>query len=397
VRLVGKASAVEAEMRLVVQHGEQTLTLETKPNVTGSVELSGQDQNPANDRAEVAPESRALSLAVHADNEREAVVTGGAPVLEQALHALSTGVPVRPLTELPREGAELADVAALFVDDPPGFTPETRGALDAWLERGAVAALFLGERAHDTQLGASLEPFLRGAVAWEPNANGLNVDVGSFGWLGAEAESLSALGAKGRARLDSALLPGAEIVGRWSDGKVMVARQERGRGLLFSVGLPVSVEVSDLALRPAFLSLLDQMVGEALRRRGPRESVAGTEWWFPQGGALQIAVNGAAVKTREADGQRVATPELTGRYDITLGGKTETRFVTLAAEEILTPPHQELPSAWKPSHAAAAPQVDASPELGWLLLALVALEIAVRIWRLARERRAHGAIQPTLP
>ncbi|MDF3067749.1 MAG: uncharacterized protein K0R38_3350 [Polyangiaceae bacterium] len=397
VRLVSKDPSVKAEMRLVVQRGEQTLTLDAKPNVATGVELTGQDQNPDDDRAEIAPESRALSLAVHADSEREAVVTGGAPVLEQALHALSTGVPVRPLTELPREGSELADVAALFVDDPPGLTPETRSAIDAWLEQGAVAALFIGERAHDTQLGASLEPFLRGAIAWEPNATGLNVDVGSFGWLGAEAESLTALGAKGRARLDSALLPGAEVVGRWSDGKVMIARQERGRGLLFSVGLPVSVEVSDLALRPAFLSLLDQMVSEALRRRGPRESVAGTEWWFPQGGALQISANGGALSPREADGQRVATPELSGRYQISLNGKTETRFVTLPAEEILTAPHAELPSAWKPSQAAAAPQVDASPELGWLLLALVALEIGVRIWRLTRERRAHGAIQPTPP
>ncbi|RYZ09156.1 MAG: VWA domain-containing protein [Myxococcales bacterium] len=397
VRLVGKDPALKTEMRLVVQRGEQTLTLEAKPNVATSVELTGQDQNPADDRAEIAPESRALSLAVHADSEREAVVTGGAPVLEQALHALSTGVAVRPLAELPREAAELDDVAALFVDDPPGLTPETRSAIDTWLEQGAVAALFIGERAHDTQLGASLEPFLRGAVDWEPNAAGLNVDVGSFGWLGAEAESLTALGAKGRARLDSALLPGAEVVGRWGDGKVMVARQERGRGLLFSVGLPVSVELSDLALRPAFLSLLDQMVSEALRRRGPRESVAGTEWWFPPSGALQISGTGGALPTREADGQRVATPESAGRYQIALNGKTETRFITLPPEEILTPPHQDLPSDWKPSQATAAPQVDASPELGWFLLALVALEIAVRIWRLTRERRAHGAIQPTLP
>jgi Mg-chelatase subunit ChlD len=397
VRLVSKDPAVKVEMRLVVQRGEQTLTLDAKPTSAVGVELSGKDQNPSNDRAEIAPESRALSLGVFADSQREAVVTGGPPVLEQALHALATGVAVRPMTELPREAAELEGVAALFVDDPPGFTPETRAALDAWLEQGAVAALFIGERARDTQLGASLEPFLRGAVGWEPNANGLNVDVGSFGWLGAEAESLTALGAKGRARLDSALVPGAEVVGRWSDGKVMVARQERGRGLLFSVGLPVSVETSDLALRPALLSLLDQMVSEALRRRGPRESLPGTEWWFPESGALQISANGAALTAREADGQRVATPEFTGRYQIGLNGKVETRFVTLPAEEILTPPHSDLPSAWKPSDASAAPQVDASPELGWLLLALVALELSVRAIRLARERRAHGAIQPTPP
>lgn len=198
VRLASKDAALKAEMRLVVQRGEQTLTLEAKPGAATRVELTGADANPSDDTAEIAPESRALSLAVYADAERESVVTGGAPVLEQALHALSTGAPVRPLTELPREATELSDVAALFIDDPPGLTPETRSVIDGWLEGGAVAALFLGERAPDTQLGATLEPFLRGAVEWESSASGLNVDVASFGWLGPEGESLNSLGAKGQ-------------------------------------------------------------------------------------------------------------------------------------------------------------------------------------------------------
>jgi len=139
LRLVGERTP-KVEARLVMQRGEQTLTLEGKPGVKSAVELSPGDQNPDDDRAEIAPESRELSLAALVDSQSEAVVTGGAPVLEQALHALSYGVPVRPLTELPREAGELADVAALFLDDPPGLTPETRGAIDGWLEGGAVAA-----------------------------------------------------------------------------------------------------------------------------------------------------------------------------------------------------------------------------------------------------------------
>jgi hypothetical protein len=317
--------------------------------------------------------------------------------LEQALHALSYGAPVRPLTELPRETAELNDVAALFIDDPPGLTPETRGAIDGWLEGGAVAALFLGARSHDTQLGASLEPFMRGVVDWEPLATGVSVDTGSFNWLGAEAESLKDLAPKGRARLDSALLPGSEVIGRWSDGKVLLTRQERGRGLLFSVGLPVSVEVSELPLRPAFLALLDHMVGEALRRRGPRASEAGTEWWFPAVGNLQVTGSGGPLAVREAEGQRVTTPETTGRYEINLNGKREARFIILPADEVLSVPHQDVPTAWRANKTAAAPQVDASPELGWLILGLLALEIGVRFWRLIRERRAQGAIQPASP
>lgn len=396
LRVVEQQSGPKLEARLVVQAGEQTLELESKAE-GGAVELSPEDRNPSDDRAEIAPESHALSLAVHADPESEAVITGGAPVLEQALHALSTGAPVRPLAELPREPGELADVAALFIDDPPGLTPETRGTLDAWLDAGAVAAVFVGARAQDTQLGASLEPFLRGAVAWEPRPSGAAVDLASFAWLGAEADSLGDLAPKGRARLDTALAPGAEVVGRWSDGKAMVTRQEHGRGLVFSIGLPVAVSVSDLALRPAFLALLDHMAGEALRRRGPLSSDAGSEWWFPLAGSLEVTGAAGPLPLREAEGQRVVTPETTGRYAINLNGKRETRYITLPKEEVLTAPRRELPRAWQRSQAGPAPQVDASPELGWALLGLLSLELAVRVFRLARERRAHGAIQPTPP
>jgi hypothetical protein len=238
---------------------------------------------------------------------------------------------------------------------------------------------------------------LRGAVDWEPLPKDSNIDVGSCGWLGAEAESLKDIAPKGRARLDSALLPGAEVVGRWSDGKVLITRQERGRGLLFSIGLPVSVEVSDLPLRPAFLALLDHMVGEALRRRGPRASEAGTEWWFPATGSLEVKGSGGPLVLREAEGQRVAVPETIGRYTITLNGKSEARFITLPADEVLSLPKQELPNAWRATKSAAAPQVDASPEIGWLLLGLLALELGTRFWRLVRERRAQGAIQPSSP
>ncbi len=394
LRLVAKDGA-KLESRLVVQRGEQSVTLEAKDESATSVELSGTDQNPDDDHAEIAPESRSLSLAVHADTTRERVATGGAPLLEQALHALSYGTPIRPLPDLPREVRELDDVAALFIDDPPGLTPETRGAIDGWLGGGAVAVLFLGEHARDTQLGESLEPFARGAVAWEALAAAQQSDVASFAWLGVEAQSLLDLAPKGRARLDTALPPGAEVIGRWSDGKVLLARQERGRGLLFTLGLPVSVESSDLSLRPAFLALLDHMVGEALRRRGPRASEAGTEWWFPAAGSLQVSAHGAQLVLREADGQRVATPENVGRYEINLNGARETRFITLPADEVLVAPKQELPAAWRQGKAGGTPRVDASPELGFGLLALLAAETAVRLARLLRERRGQSAIQPS--
>jgi hypothetical protein len=91
----------------------------------------------------------------------------------------------------------------------------------------------------------------------------------------------------------------------------------------------------------------------------------------------------------------VATADVTGRYEISLNGRRETRFITLPAQEVLAQPKQELPAAWQRSAAASAPRVDASPELGWLLLAFLAFEIAVRVIRLLRERRAQSAIEPS--
>ncbi|HKY37894.1 MAG TPA: VWA domain-containing protein [Polyangiaceae bacterium] len=395
LRLVSKDAATRLEARLVVQRGEQVVTLEGKTEAAQAVELTGKDPNPYDDRAEIAPETRGLSVAVHADTTQERVVTGGAPLLEQALHALSLGIPVRPLPDLPREASELQDVAALFIDDPPGLTPETRGALDAWISAGAVATLFLGHQAQDTQLGESLEPFARGAVAWEVLAAGARCDGASLSWLGAEAQSLEDLAPKGRARLDTALPPGAQVVGRWSDGKVLLTRQERGRGLLLTVGLPVSIDVSDLSLRPGFLALLDQLVGEALRRRGPRASEAGTPWWFPVGGSLQITGPGGQLLAREADGQRVVAPDTTGRYEISLNGTRESRFITLPAAEVLSMPKQDPPAAWRSGQASSAIRVDASPELGWLLMSLLGCEMVVRLARLLRERRGQSAIQPS--
>jgi len=134
-----------------------------------------------------------------------------------------------------------------------------------------------------------------------------------------------------------------------------------------------------------------------LRRRGPRASEAGTEWWFPASGNLQVTGSAGQLLAREADGQRVVTPETTGRYSVNLNGKSETRFITLPAEEVLAVPKQDLPNAWRATKTAVAPQVDASPELGWFLLGLLALELGVRCWRLVRERRAQGAIQPSSP
>jgi hypothetical protein len=63
---------------------------------------------------------------------------------------------------------------------------------------------------------------------------------------------------------------------------------------------------------------------------------------------------------------------------------------------VLSAPKQQLPATLSGKQPSGIPLVDASPELAWLLLALLAGEVGVRIFRLLRERRAQGAaIQPS--
>ena len=47
---------------------------------------------------------------------------------------------------MPEHETELNAYAALIVDDAPGFTPEGRRELAAWVTRGGVVLLTLGPR-----------------------------------------------------------------------------------------------------------------------------------------------------------------------------------------------------------------------------------------------------------
>jgi hypothetical protein len=100
--------------------------------------LAGSDALAEDDSAPVVESGGALAVATVIDAAASRVETGGPPPVEQAFASLELDASLRPLASIPENAADLAPYAALIVDDPPGFTPEVRRSLGAWVERGGV-------------------------------------------------------------------------------------------------------------------------------------------------------------------------------------------------------------------------------------------------------------------
>jgi hypothetical protein len=208
------------------------------------------------------------------------------------------------------------------------------------------------------------------------------VDPASVAWLGKEAQSLASLTRGGRIRLDAADLPGAKVMGSWQDGVPFLFRREVERGLVFTAGLPASVEESDFALRPGFLALLQLVVSEAQQRTGPKRSTAGTPWLF-QGEHAVTAVGPGGVLQSElvsitAAAQQQLVPDLAGRYEVQLQSGKELRLVTLDSDELTLPatPGETLAAANTQTQSNS--QINASPHWALALLGLFALEMLLR-------------------
>lgn len=371
---------------LAVRAGVQELTLDLDPKLEHpELQLNGGDALKSDDRAPVAAESATLGVLVAADTSSASAETGGPPVLEQALSALDSSAALHPIALLPDDLNEYRNNALLLLDDPGGITPEARGALSAFVEQGGVAVAFLGPRAEQTPLGATLEPFVHGAVHWETQTPS-DVDDASLSWLGPEASSLHELALKGRADLSTTDLLGARVLAVFSDRQPFLTERAFGRGALFTVALSTSVEHSNFPLRPAFLALLEYFLDEAHTRRGQAQSVAGTDWIFPNGASVNIdgPAGTLAVHERSAVAggtQRAATPVIAGRYTVRVDDQREERVVTLDPNEITTLPQKPPSNAAQARAAGSAGNVDASPELGFVALALLALELGLRAWR----------------
>ena len=181
----------------------------------------------------MAAESATLGVLVVADVSNASAETGGPPVLEQALSALESSASLHPIALLPDDANEFRGNALLLIDDPGGITPEARGALASFVQQGGVAVAFLGPRVERTPLGATLEPFVHGAVHWEDQTTA-DVNETSLAWLGPEASSLGDLKLRGRAGLGTSDLLGARILATFGDGQPFLTERALGSGALLS-------------------------------------------------------------------------------------------------------------------------------------------------------------------
>jgi hypothetical protein len=368
--------------------------------------LTGGDAIAEDDEAPVLASGGALPIAVVVDSASAHVATGGAPPVEQAFAALQLDADVHPLPTVPERPQDLSAYAALVVDDAPGFTPEARRALVAWVEKGGVALFTLGPHAAAAPLGASFDPLVPGVVRWGPSPVA-GADPATAATLGNSAEGLADLAPKGRATLDAEAFAGAEIIARWKDGAPLIFRRSIGRGAALVITLPLSAEESDLVLRTAFLSLLERFVGTARARGGARRVDAGETWTFdgyktvkvervsirgadkPQAITVTEASSSSSTAKKSAEARLVATPALAGLYELTLDGEKTTRVATIPEREIDLRPRKVETSARRAELGGVASALDASPYVALLLLGLLAAELLVRMIGLGREAPAR--------
>jgi VWA domain-containing protein/aerotolerance regulator-like protein len=341
--------------------------------------LSGSDSIASDDVAPVVLEAGRGAIAVVADAVTEAVATGGAPIAEQALSALKLDIDVRPIPAFPDRAEDLAGALGVLLDDPPGLTPEQRRALGVYLEGGGVLLLALGAHAAAAPLGASLEPVLSRPVAWVETTSAGVDPASAVGELAESVQSLVDLGAPRRSLISPDDVGAFEPIVKWADGGPLVARRAIGRGAAWIITLPISLEASDLALRPAFLALLRAWEREARERAAPKRSDVGSAWTFP--GTRRVDASGPSgpiATMRDERGVRVVPP-LLGLYRITVDGKAEVRVASPVGRELDLRPRAAASKTAGEGLGQPHALVDVSGQVALVLLALVALEMGLRM------------------
>jgi hypothetical protein len=358
--------------------------------------LSPGDAIAEDDEAPIIAAGGTLPIAVVVDSATSRIETGGAPPIEQALAALELDAEVRPLPTVPEQSEALAVFAGLIVDDVPGFTPEVRRSLAAWVERGGVVLLSLGPHAAAAPLGAGFDPLVPGVVRWGPSpVPGIALDDGQrepssreaplSQTFGASVGGLARIDPRGRAILDPGAVAGAEVLARWKDGAPFLIRRPLGRGIVFALALPFSTEESDLVLRPAFLALLERFIGTARSRGATRRLDVGEPWSFE--GWKQVSVERApsggsgrreSLAVIEIDGRLRASPSLAGLYELTLDGERMTRVAAVPEREIDFRPRRVADAARASTLGGISPSIDASPYVALALLGLLLGELVLR-------------------
>lgn len=347
------------------------------------VRLTGTDAIAADDEVPVASQGGPTAVAVVSDASLGGIETGGPPPIEQALDAIDEAQSIRPLPVVPDQADDLNGFSAVFLDDPPGLTPEARAAFRAWLDKGGVGVLFLGPRAGSAILGAAFDPFVPGPVRWSDKAPKGADPASAFS---IPAQGLDELAPKGRALTEARASEGATVLARWSDGAPLIMARPVGRGLAYVVTLPASAEMSDFPLRPAFLGLLDDALEAAKAHGSDRRISVGMTWSLPPGEAPQVlGPDGRPVAPRDDGGGRRLVPERAGLYQIRTGGQTEARIAEIAEAEVDLRPRAVAASAASETLGTSRASVDVSPYVAFLLLVVIAGEAALRLVQWRRE------------
>jgi hypothetical protein len=383
----GRAIEIRAGEQVIgrAQLADETRGVDIGVDLTGAAgdltaRLTGKDAIAADDAAPVVASSGELSIAIAADPAGAKLVTGGAPPVEQGLAALERDIRLRPVPLVPDRPEDLAGFAGLVIEDPPGFTPEARRSLGAWVDRGGVVLLALGPHAPLAPLGANFEPLVPGAIGWAASpVAGLDDQAAVL--FGGAAAGLVDFRPRGRATVDlDALGPAARVSARWKDGAPWLVERTHGRGYVFVLTVPTSPDFSDFPLRPAFLMLLDRFVDATRTRNGAYRITVGDAWSFEGAKALDMTgPDRQKLRATDEPTRKIVVPDRIGVYDITLDGEKLTRIVAASEKEVDGRARQVNAQTRSETLGDTRAKIDVSPYIAMALLALFVAELALRV------------------
>ncbi|MBM4360744.1 MAG: VWA domain-containing protein, partial [Deltaproteobacteria bacterium] len=355
--------------------------------------LDGKDAIVEDDTAPVVAQGAELRVAAVVDPSSDRLPTGGAPLVEQAFRAMDLGVQLAPMATVPDQREELDAVGLLLVDDAPGFTPSERRDLAAWVERGGVLLLALGPRSGAAPLGSGFTPMLPGLVRFRPSSvKGLTRRDDLV--FADASDGLDDLAPKGRALLElESGATGLQTLARWADDAPFLVERRLGRGVAFSLTLPLASNVSDFGLRPALFALLERAVAEARARSGTGRTLVGVPWSIEEPANVEVRRlerddRAVTLPVEVSAGRAEVVPPRAGLYEIVTGGVRATRVAALDERELAGGP-VELPSEGADATLGGAhAERDVSPQIALFLLGLMACELAVRAYGRLRAERA---------
>lgn len=342
--------------------------------VVAVLDGSSRDQIPSDDSLELQIGDAELLVGIRADQEAARVETSERTILELGLESLDTKVHQSVLSTLPEAADELSRFAALIVDDPPGFPPETQNALEAWVQKGGVLFALLGPRAALAPLSTGFWPISRGYFQFRGSKESLSAHPEDARTeLGRGYDSLEA---SRHATFEP--IPDAKILLRFEDDTPLLLERPLGRGLVILAALPASLSVSDFTLRPGFLGILDHVVTQARARAATGPALPGAEWNIPSGHRVVL-------RSERPVGTSRFIPEESGRVEIRGPDQTVARVVGRHPSEVVRQSREPEGGL----DAEVAENNGLSPisrPIALLVLALGVVELLLR-----RERGRRGA------